>query len=83
MTASTDVQITDGAVVGDVTDGSAAQEAGLEPGDVITRVDDQEITSADSLIATIRSYRPGDEVTLTFQRGDEEQTATATLESDT
>jgi len=82
MTASTDVQLTDGAVVGEITAGSSAEAAGLASGDVITRVDEQEITSADSLIATIRSYRPGDEVTLTFQRDGEEQTATATLESD-
>jgi putative serine protease PepD len=76
------VQITDGALVGEIGDGSAAEDAGLENGDVITRVDDQEITSADSLIATIRSYRPGDEVTVTFQRDGDEQEATVTLESD-
>ena len=81
-TTSTAVQITDGAVVGEITDGSAAADAGLQRGDVITKVDDHEITSADSLIATIRSYRPGDEVTLTYQRGDEPQTTTVTLESD-
>ena len=82
ITDSTAVQITDGAVVGDVTDGSAADQAGLKSGDVITRVDDQEVTSANSLIATIRSYRPGADVTVTFQRDGEEQTATATLQSD-
>ncbi len=82
ITASTDVQITDGALVGEIGDGSAAEDAGLESGDVITRVDDREITSADSLIATIRSYRPGDEVTVTFQRDGEEQETTVTLESD-
>ena len=81
-TTSTAVQISDGAVVGEITDGSAAADAGLERGDVITRVDDHEVTSADSLIATIRSYRPGDEVTVTYQRDDEQATATVTLESD-
>ncbi len=81
-TTSTAVQITDGAVVGEITDGSAAEAAGLEPGDIVTRVDDQEITSADSLIATVRSYRPGDEVTLTYQRDGQEQTTTVALESD-
>ena len=81
-TTQTAVQITDGAIVGEVTEGSAAADAGLQTGDVITRVDEQEITSADSLIATVRSYRPGDEVTVTYQRDGEEQTATVTLESD-
>ena len=81
-TTSTAVRITDGAVVGEVTQGSAAEDAGLRSGDVITKVEDHEITSADSLIATVRSYRPGDAVSVTFQRDDQEQTATVTLESD-
>ena len=74
---------TEGAQLEEVTDGSTAQEAGLENGDVITKVDDTVITGADSLVATIRSYRPGDEVTITFRRnGGDEETATLTLDSD-
>ena len=37
---------------------------------------------ADSLIAAIRSYRPGDKVTLTVLRGGDESTVRATLGSD-
>ena len=40
------------------------------------------ITDADSLVATIRSYRPGDEVEVTWQRDGEEQSATLELDSD-
>ena len=58
-----------GAVVREVTDGSTASEGGLASGDVITKVDDQRITDADSLVATIRSYRPGDSVTVTWVSG--------------
>jgi putative serine protease PepD len=72
----------EGAQVQEVTSGSTAEDAGLERGDVITKLDDTHITSADSLVATIRSYRPGDEVTLTYRRGDDEQTATLVLDSD-
>jgi putative serine protease PepD len=72
----------DGAGIGTVEDGSAAAEAGLQPGDVIIAVGDRAVDSADSLIAAIRSYRPGDEVTLTYRRGGGESTATATLDSD-
>ena len=61
---------------------SAAAEAGLESGDVIIKVDDTLITGADSLVATIRSYRPGDEVTVTWLRDGEEQQASVTLDSD-
>ena len=42
---------------------------------MVTKVDDPRITGADSLVATIRSYRPGDTVTVTFVRDGEEQTA--------
>ncbi|WKN47839.1 S1C family serine protease [Nocardioides sp. Arc9.136] len=71
-----------GARVGEVTPGSTADEAGIESDDVITKVDDTMISSADSLVATIRSYRPGDEVEVTFLRGDDEQTVTLELDSD-
>jgi putative serine protease PepD len=49
---------------------------------VITKLDDTHITSADSLVATIRSYRPGDQVTVTYRRGDSEEHTTLVLDSD-
>jgi putative serine protease PepD len=74
--------VIDGAEIQSIGDGSAAGDAGLQPGDVVTGIDDRLITSADSLVATIRSYRPGDEVTVTFERDGEEQTTTLVLDSD-
>ncbi|WP_370039500.1 S1C family serine protease [Nocardioides sp.] len=74
--------VVDGAQVRTVGAGSTAGEAGLQEGDIITGIDDRAITSADSLVATIRSYRPGDEVTVTFERDGEEQTTTLVLDSD-
>ncbi|GAA1448028.1 trypsin-like peptidase domain-containing protein [Mycobacterium cookii] len=71
-----------GARIEDVTAGSTAEDAGIEPGDVITSIDDRRITGADSLVATIRSYRPGDEVTVTWLRDGQEQQASVTLDSD-
>jgi len=78
----TGAQVTDGAKVSKVDNGSAAQSAGLESGDVITKVDDHLITSSDGLVAIIRSYRPGDEVTVTYERGGSTHTVQATLDSD-
>ena len=49
---------------------------------MITKVDDQLITGADSLVATIRSYRPGDKVTVTYIHDGETKTTTLTLDSD-
>ncbi len=71
-----------GARVVEVTEGSTAAQAGLEAGDVITAIDGQRILGGDSLVATIRSYRPGDTVTVTWLRGDTSQEASVTLDSD-
>ncbi len=71
-----------GAQIGEVNDGSAAQAAGLQADDVITKVDDTMITSTDSLITTVRGYRPGDDVEITYLRGGETATTTLTLDSD-
>jgi len=78
----TGAQVTDGAKISKVDAGSAAQSAGLRSGDVITKVDDHLITSSDSLVAIVRSYRPGDEVTVTYERGGSTHTVQATLDSD-
>ncbi len=72
-----------GAQIQSVEGGGAADKAGLKQGDVITKVDDQVIDGSESLVATIRGHRPGDKVTLTYLRGGQTHTATATLGSDT
>jgi putative serine protease PepD len=75
-------RITDGAKISQVNSGSAAANAGLEAGDVITKIDDHLITSSDGLVAIIRSYRPGDQVTVTYERGGATHTVRVTLDSD-
>ncbi|MGZ8737455.1 MAG: S1C family serine protease [Nocardioides sp.] len=83
--ATSEDGLVSGAGLGAVEPGSAADEAGLERGDVITKVDDVVVTGYQSLVATIRGHRPGDEVTLTVVRGgsgDSPETVTVTLDSD-
>jgi putative serine protease PepD len=80
--ASVNQQLTDGAKVSLVDNGSAAQNAGIKAGDVITKIDDHLITSSDSLVAMVRSYRPGDTVSVTFDRGGSSHTVRVTLDSD-
>jgi putative serine protease PepD len=74
--------VTDGAQITDVNAGSAAGAAGLKNGDVITKVDDTLITDADGLVATVRAYRPGDKVTVTYTRDGDEHTVSLSLDSD-
>jgi len=68
-----------GAVVSDVTSGGPAGKAGIKVNDVVTKVNDQQIASADSLVAAIRSYKPGTTVTLTYVRGGQTATTQVTL----
>ena len=71
---------TDGAKIVEVTGGGAADAAGLPSGVVVTKVDDRVITSADALVAAVRSKAPGDKVTLTYLDGSgKPQTVEVTL----
>ena len=71
-----------GAEVREVGNGSAAAKAGIKVGDIITKVDDHQIVGSDSLVATVRSYRPGDKVTVTYTRDGKQHTVQITLDSD-
>ncbi|MET0740594.1 MAG: trypsin-like peptidase domain-containing protein [Candidatus Nanopelagicales bacterium] len=71
-----------GAVLGQVEAGSAAEQAGLQAGDVVTAVDGRVVEGPDGLVAAIRSMAPGEEVTLTYERNGETATTTVTLGSD-
>ncbi|MFJ7114623.1 S1C family serine protease [Streptomyces albogriseolus] len=64
-----------------VDPGGPADKAGLKPGDVITKLDDRVIDSGPTLIGEIWTHKPGDEVTLTYERGGKEHTTELTLGS--
>ena len=68
--------ISQGAFVYSVEDGSPAAAAGLQLGDVITAIDGTEITSLEDLTAAKKGYAAGDTSTLTVYR----QGETITLE---
>jgi S1-C subfamily serine protease len=72
----------DGALVESISPGGAAAKAGLEEGDVITKVDDVVITGYDHLIVTIRSHHVGDIVALSYVRGGSTRRASAKLQAD-
>ncbi len=71
-----------GAEVREVSKGSAGDKAGLEKGDVITKVEDLPVVSSNALVATIRGYEPGETVELTYLRDGETNTVKVTLDSD-
>jgi S1-C subfamily serine protease len=53
-----------GVAIGNVVSGTPADQAGLEPGDVIQAVNGKAVDSAQSFVSTISSMKPGTAVTL-------------------
>ncbi|HVF21113.1 MAG TPA: trypsin-like peptidase domain-containing protein [Mycobacteriales bacterium] len=68
-----------GAVLRDVTAGGAAAAAGLAAGDRVISVDGVLVVGSDGLIALIGAHAPGDEVSITYDRGGARRTVTARL----
>lgn len=69
-------------IIRQVTEGSAAEEAGLQTGDVITHIDGQPLEKTLQVQNLIASKQPGEEVTLKIlRRGGETETITVTLGS--
>jgi serine protease Do len=68
-----------GIYVDDLMDGGAAQEAGIEEGDVIIEVDDRQVASVAQLQERISQYRPGDRVIIVVIREGQMLEITVTL----
>ena len=68
-----------GAAVKEVTEGGPAAAAGLEVNDIITRVNDTDITGSDELVSFIGDCASGDVLTLTVYRGGDTLTLTLTV----
>lgn len=68
-----------GALVEGVTKNSAAEDAGLRQGDVITGIDGQEVDSKEGVGELIRSKKPGDRITIVYERRGERHEVDTTL----
>ena len=72
--------IPDGAEVMAILEGSCAEKAGLQVGDIVTKVNDTEITSVTGLQEAVKTYRAGDKVTFTIYRNGESVELPMTLD---
>ncbi len=68
-----------GVMVKEVTKESGAEKAGLQKGDVITKVGDVVVTTPPELIDAISKYKPDDKVDITYLRNGTEGKTSATL----
>jgi C-terminal processing protease CtpA/Prc len=71
----------EGALIASVVDGSPAERAGLKAGDVITRINDRDVTSPADVTRVVRRMNPGDSVDITYlsDQGHSKNTVTADL----
>jgi S1-C subfamily serine protease len=68
-----------GALIKDVTSGGAAADAGLQKGDVVTKLGDASIADATDLTAQVRFYAGGATTKVTYVRNGETRTAEVKL----
>jgi serine protease Do len=71
-----------GVLIRAVVVGSPAEKAGIKAGDVLTRVDDQEVTTPGQVSGAIQAARRRHSVSLKLVRNRHEMTVTATLDDD-
>ena len=71
MAKEKNIKSLEGAYVHEVAPGSAAERAGVKPGDVIVGIDDTANNTPAALQEKVNSYRPGDTITLKVNRGGE------------
>jgi serine protease Do len=68
-----------GCKLGEITEESPASKAGLLAGDQIVRFGGKEVASYDDMVKQLRLYKPGEDVAVQVQRGDEMVELTVTL----
>ncbi|SCG73517.1 S1C family serine protease [Micromonospora humi] len=68
-----------GALVAAVTPGSAAEKAGLQRGDVITKFGDTAVNDSNDLVGAVQAGKVGDRVEIQFKRNGSDEKATVTL----
>lgn len=81
MAAQYKINATEGVFVYSVEDGGAGDKAGLKLGDVITKLNDTQITSMEDLSAAKKNFKAGDTVTLTVLRDGKEITTQLTFDA--
>ncbi|HUE72990.1 MAG TPA: M20/M25/M40 family metallo-hydrolase [Pirellulaceae bacterium] len=69
----------DGVALTGVVPGSAAEKAGVKPGDVLTQLGDSKIAVIEDFENALRKHKPGDKVKLVVKRGDKTLELEATL----
>ncbi|MBI5216215.1 MAG: PDZ domain-containing protein [Ignavibacteriae bacterium] len=74
------LKTTSGAYVSSVVDNSAAEDAGIEKGDVIVKYNGKEVEDSDELTSLVRKTKPGTSVDILVERDGENKTLKAEID---
>ena len=77
-----DLGTMEGIYVAKVTEGGAAEEAGIKEGEVIVEANGQKVTKMAELQEAIAQKRPGEKITLSYLHNKKKHTATVTLKNE-
>jgi Do/DeqQ family serine protease len=75
------IKLMTGAYVAEVSPNSAAEKAGIKPGDVITGINDATVKSVAELQEQVSRYSPGDKITVQYIRDNKTKKVTAELKN--
>lgn len=75
------IKVGNGVYVMDVAQGSTAEDAGIQKGDFITKLNGVQMNSGTEVIGKIGSLKPGDKIDITFTHDGSEKTVTTTLKA--
>ncbi len=78
-----DLKVSQGALIGGVLEGNPAAKAGLQPGDVVTKIDGKPCRGGSQLVNTVAVRRPGTAVELEVNRFGEILNLTVNLQERT
>ena len=70
-----------GLYINEVVENSAAAEAGLRKGDIITAIDGVKTDDAQTLVEKIAQRRPGDKITISYKRNDNDKKVDVVLKN--
>jgi len=76
-----DIDELNGVYVQDITEDGAADEAGIQQGDVVIKIDDTEVKNVAELQDMVARHRPGDRIDVTYRRDGKTKTVTAKLKN--
>ncbi|MDP4680662.1 MAG: Do family serine endopeptidase [Cyclobacteriaceae bacterium] len=76
-----ELEVVEGVYVSEVIDGGAADDAGLEVGDVVVAIDGEQVTKTAELQEKVALHRPGDKIQVDLIRDGKKKTVQAILKN--